>query len=153
MREINKHVCMEWQCMGECVVCHEHYTDEMERRASRIDELENVITDQAQKIGDLIRYSFQHYKRIDELEATIDVMVTKASAKHWPAYDEQQRRIAELEKERDIRDLEQQAKGIEVAVRINLTSYSEPYIVKLMARASEIRNQAKALKEQGNVKS
>jgi uncharacterized FlaG/YvyC family protein len=47
----------------------------------------------------------------------------------------------------EIRDLEQQAKGIEVAVRINLTSYSEPYTVKLMARATELRNKAKALKE------
>ena len=58
------------------------------------------------------------------------------------------KRIVELEKERAVRDLEQQAKGIEVAVRINLISYSEPYIVKLMARAAELRSQAKALKEQ-----
>ena len=46
----------------------------------------------------------------------------------------------------EIRDLEQQARGIEVAVRINLISYSEAYTVKLMGRASELRNQANALK-------
>jgi UDP-N-acetyl-D-mannosaminuronate dehydrogenase len=44
-------------------------------------------------------------------------------------------------------NLEQQAIGIEVAVRINVTSYSEPYTKKLMARAAELRKQAKALKE------
>ena len=47
-----------------------------------------------------------------------------------------------------VHSLEQQAKGIEVAVRSNLISYSEPYIVKLMTRAAELRRQAKALKEQ-----
>ena len=56
-------------------------------------------------------------------------------------------KIAELEKEQAIRDLEQQASGIEVAVRINLKSYSDPYVVKLMDRAVELRSQAKALKE------
>jgi len=66
----------------------------------------------------------------------------------WEILQIQVERIAELEKERDVRDLEQQAKGIEVAVRINLISYSEPYIVKLMARAAELRRQAKTLKEQ-----
>ena len=58
-------------------------------------------------------------------------------------------KIAELEKEQAIRDLEQQASGIEVAVRINLKSYSDPYVVKLMDRAVELRSQAEALKEQG----
>tara|TARA_R110001632_G_scaffold37039_2_gene93701 strand:+ start:1950 stop:2375 length:426 start_codon:yes stop_codon:yes gene_type:complete len=46
-----------------------------------------------------------------------------------------------------IRDIEQQASGIEVAVRINLTSYSDPYTVRLMDRATELREQAKALAE------
>jgi len=73
------------------------------------------------------------------------------------------KRIAELEKEASntnglwvtsndlqVWKLEQQASGIEVAVRLNLKSYSDPYVIKLMHRAAELRNQAKALKEQGD---
>ena len=37
--------------------------------------------------------------RIAELENDIQVMVEKAAAKHRPAYEEQQRRIAELEQD------------------------------------------------------
>tara|TARA_R110002153_G_scaffold8008_3_gene35171 strand:+ start:1271 stop:1591 length:321 start_codon:yes stop_codon:yes gene_type:complete len=53
-------------------------------------EVTTILTDNSAVIAGL-------NKRIAELEATIDVMVTKALAKHRPAYDEQQRRIAELE--------------------------------------------------------
>ena len=72
------------------------------------------------------------------------------------------KRIAELEKEASntnglwvtsndlqVWKLEQQVCGIEVAVRLNLKSYSDPYVIKLMNRAAELRSQAKALKEQG----
>jgi|TARA_R110000751_G_scaffold31140_3_gene79216 hypothetical protein len=48
----------------------------------------------ADKAADLIQSQEQ---LIAKLEATIDVMVTKASAKHRPAYDAQQQRIADLE--------------------------------------------------------
>jgi hypothetical protein len=73
-----------------------------------------------------------------------------------------QERIADLEKEvkgyqvalslpsnDDAHNLEQQAKGIEVAVRLNLKSYSDPYVVKLMGRALVLRNKAEELKAQG----
>ena len=70
------------------------------------------------------------------------------------------KRIVELEKEKAIgvyhftveeykaHNLEQQASGIEVAVRLNLKSYSDPYVIKLMDRAAELREQSEALKEQ-----
>lgn len=47
----------------------------------------------------LLMRSLTDIKRIAELDATIDAMVTKASAKPRPSYDEQQRQIAELDKE------------------------------------------------------
>jgi hypothetical protein len=39
----NKHVCEAWVNRGYCVVCDVHYTDEMELRAARIDELEDKM--------------------------------------------------------------------------------------------------------------
>jgi hypothetical protein len=58
-------------------------------------------------------------------------------------------RFSEIKKERDIRDLEQQAKGIENAA--NDYTYSVDatmvYVADLYCRADELRNQAKALKE------
>ena len=70
-------------------------------------------------------------------------------------------RIAELEKERDVRDLEQQAKGVEDVVleaRFKLTGkFTGEYADNILhsvcdafqGRAQELRNKAKALKEQG----
>jgi hypothetical protein len=76
-----------------------------------------------------------------------------------------QERIADLEKEvkgyqvalslpsnNKVHNLERQAKGTEVAVRINLKSYSDPYVVKLMGRALALRNKDEALQEQVNDK-
>ena len=59
-------------------------------------------------------------------------------------------RIAELEKERDIRDLEQQAIGIEDVV--NECAHSreaiQVYVADLDCRVADLREQAKAIKEQ-----
>ena len=64
-------------------------------------------------------------------------------------------KVAELEKERDVRDLEQQAKGVEDAVT-KLERPDVPLAPSLILNddlldfAAVLRNQAKALKEQGN---
>ena len=57
------------------------------------------------------------------------------------------RKVAELEKERDTRDLEQQAKGVEDLAR---ESYSGMTAVWMIAYADRLKDEAKALKEQGN---
>ena len=59
---------------------------------------------------------------------------------------EQQRKIAELEKERDTRDLEQQAKGVEDLAR---ESYSGMTAVWMIAYADRLKDEAKALKDKG----
>ena len=82
-------------------------------------------------------------KRITELERSMpnDVKI------NWSMKE----RIAELESERDIRDLRQQAKGARKASELDLSedetwNYASQFIETL---ADDILNQAKALKEQG----
>ena len=65
--------------------------------------------------------------------------------------------IAELDKERDIRDLEQQAKGLENYVskcmgncyilHLDPENTHQAFLINLNATALRLRNQAKALKE------
>jgi len=62
-------------------------------------------------------------------------------------------KIAELEKERDIRDLEQQAKGVEDAIKETVSDlYRLPLrdVGDLYHYATVLRDQAKTLKEQGD---
>ena len=60
------------------------------------------------------------------------------------------RRIVELEKERDIRDLEQQAKGLEDLHKLVEKCGAKSLMsFLLIEEADELRAQAKALKEQG----
>ena len=65
--------------------------------------------------------------------------------------NEQVKRIAALEKERDIRDLKQQAMGIEDVVNECAHSMEaiQVYVADLDCRVADLREQAKALKEQG----
>ena len=72
---------------------------------------------------------------------------------------EKDAKIAELEKERDVRDLEQQAKGLEDYVSKTMDNsyilhldpevFPQSFLINLNATALRLRNQAKALKEQG----
>jgi hypothetical protein len=88
--------------------------------------------------------------RIAELEADNDSLNHSFKQRHEAG----NRAIAQLEKERDIRDLEQQAKGIEDAVN-KLEQPDVPgapvLIINydLLEFASVLRNKAKALKDQG----
>ena len=71
---------------------------------------------------------------------------------------EKDAKIAELEKERDVRDLEQQAKGLEDYVSKTMDNsyilhldpevFPQSFLINLNATALRLRNQAKALKEQ-----
>ena len=70
---------------------------------------------------------------------------------------EKDAKIAELEKERDVRDLEQQAKGLEDYVSKTMDNsyilhldpevFPQSFLINLNATALRLRNQAKALKE------
>ena len=62
-----------------------------------------------------------------------------------------QKRIAELEKERDVRDLDQRAKGIEDALNdfMHDAESTQVYVSDLDSRVDDLNTQAEALKEQG----
>ena len=64
-------------------------------------------------------------------------------------YESALRRIAELEKERDIHDLEQQAKGIEDALNdcTHSREATQVYVADLDERVVDLRNQARALEQ------
>ena len=57
------------------------------------------------------------------------------------------KRIAELEKERAVRDLEQQAKGVEWVLACRELNLSEGEVHTLMDKCNQLRKQDKALKE------
>jgi hypothetical protein len=64
-----------------------------------------------------------------------------------------ERKITELEKERDIRDLEQQAKGCTDGAKACSISFGEGVVIgetELDGYAKDLLRQAKALKEEGN---
>ena len=48
----------------------------------------------------------------------------------------------------DAHDLEQQAKGVEDAVRLTMMSYTHKYSINLLSYAKKLREQAKQLKGQ-----
>ena len=61
---------------------------------------------------------------------------------------EKDKRIAELEKERDVRDLEQQAKGVERVLCENSLSLVKRERMVLKRIMKQLHEKAKALKEQ-----
>jgi hypothetical protein len=63
--------------------------------------------------------------------------------------DKPTERIAELEKERDVRDLEQQAKGVERVLCENSLSLVKRERMVLKRIMKQLHEKAKALKEQG----
>ena len=106
--------------------------------------LKRVKQEPCSKIAEELHFAHKrndlHKAKIKELEKTLREF-------EQAIYNEKE--LLDMQVNQAIRDLEQQASGIEAAVRINLKSYSDPYVVKLMDRAVELRSQAEALKEQG----
>ena len=73
-------------------------------------------------------------------------------ASHYKEAEAKDKRIAELEKERDIRDLEQRADAVEDFVKVYECHKFGAHAVFYAhgnGVAKELRNQAKALGEQG----
>jgi hypothetical protein len=71
----------------------------------------------------------------------------KAKREAWYEIGELRKRIAEIEKERAVRDLEQQAKGVEWVLACRELNLSEGEVHTLMDKCNQLRKQDKALKE------